>query len=83
GMIHQALGDIPTARTYLERALRIWTATLGPDHPHTRTVAANLGRPPHRKVTSTPVDFHNPLGYSSEVQIYQGVGVSLLAQSPT
>jgi hypothetical protein len=41
GML-RALGDLDGAKTHFERALRIFEATYGLDHPHTRSVAADL-----------------------------------------
>ena len=50
-MLLAEVGDLPApvaqaqvaeARAYLERALRIFEAKLGPDHPDTRTVRNNL-----------------------------------------
>jgi hypothetical protein len=37
-----ATGDVPAARNYLQRAVAILEARLGPNHPNTRTVRANL-----------------------------------------
>ena len=39
----QALGDLPGARTQLERALQISEAALGPDHPNVGIRRSNLG----------------------------------------
>jgi hypothetical protein len=36
------LGDLDGAKTQFERALRIFEAVYGPDHPRTRTSASNL-----------------------------------------
>jgi Tetratricopeptide repeat len=36
------LGDLPGARTQLERALRIGEVALGPDHPHVAVRRRNL-----------------------------------------
>ena len=41
-MLLQQLGDLDEARTAVERALRIFEAAYGPDHPNTRTAADNL-----------------------------------------
>jgi hypothetical protein len=38
----QELGDLAGARASFERALRIFEAAYGPDHPSTQTVAGNL-----------------------------------------
>ncbi|MCB9109541.1 MAG: tetratricopeptide repeat protein, partial [Anaerolineales bacterium] len=38
----EAQGDYEAARPYLERALAICEAVLGPDHPNTQTVRLNL-----------------------------------------
>ncbi|HVR98913.1 MAG TPA: tetratricopeptide repeat protein, partial [Thermoanaerobaculia bacterium] len=35
-------GDLAAARPYYERALAIFEARLGPDHPDTKTVRENL-----------------------------------------
>ncbi|MCW5847141.1 MAG: tetratricopeptide repeat protein, partial [Anaerolineae bacterium] len=40
----RAMGDLPAARPYLERALAIFEVKLGPDHPNTRIVRGNLSR---------------------------------------
>lgn len=42
GMLHAEMGDKETARTYLERALKIFQKFLGDEHPNTRTVKGNL-----------------------------------------
>ncbi|MBP1468116.1 tetratricopeptide repeat protein [Candidatus Chloroploca sp. M-50] len=42
GQVCAALGDQPQARAFLNRALLVYTAVLGPDHPSTlaaRTLA--------------------------------------------
>jgi hypothetical protein len=36
------MDDYDAARPYLERALRIFEAGLGPDHPRTQAVQNNL-----------------------------------------
>lgn len=41
-MVVKDQGDLPAARILLERALRIWDQTLGPEHPSTRTAHDNL-----------------------------------------
>ncbi|MCA9922350.1 MAG: tetratricopeptide repeat protein, partial [Anaerolineales bacterium] len=38
----QAVGDFEGARPFLERAVAIWEAKLGPDHPHTKIGRNNL-----------------------------------------
>jgi hypothetical protein len=43
GGVLQALGDLEGARAQLERALAIWEAVLGPDHPTVATIRGNLG----------------------------------------
>jgi hypothetical protein len=40
------MGNLAGARPYVERALAILTALLGPDHPHTQTVRDNLAALP-------------------------------------
>jgi len=42
GLVLRALGNLAGARECLERALRIFWATLPPDHPHIRIVEGNL-----------------------------------------
>jgi tetratricopeptide (TPR) repeat protein len=42
GVHLQMIGDYPAARPYLERALVISKASLGPHHPHTTTCLNNL-----------------------------------------
>jgi hypothetical protein len=42
GFLLQATDDYEGARPYYERALAIFMARLGPDHPYTYTVGDNL-----------------------------------------
>jgi len=42
GRILQDQGDLTGASPYLQRALRIFQATYGPDNPQTKAVGANL-----------------------------------------
>jgi CHAT domain-containing protein/Tfp pilus assembly protein PilF len=42
GVLLQATGDYPAARSTFERALAIWEAALGPDHPDVATGLNNL-----------------------------------------
>ncbi|NCC36734.1 MAG: tetratricopeptide repeat protein, partial [Chloroflexia bacterium] len=37
GQVCAALGDQPRARAFLNRALLVYTAALGPDHPYPLT----------------------------------------------
>ena len=46
GYLLQAQGDLAGARPVFERALAIFTARLGPDHPNTRIVRGNLAALP-------------------------------------
>jgi Flp pilus assembly protein TadD len=46
GSVLQAQGDLPGARACLERAVAIFEATLGPDHPETQTARNNLAALP-------------------------------------
>jgi hypothetical protein len=42
GFLLESMGNSEAARPYYERALAIFTARLGPDHPNTHTVGDNL-----------------------------------------
>ena len=42
GMVLKDLGDLEGAKAHLERALAIFTRSLGPDHPSTQTCRRNL-----------------------------------------
>jgi Tfp pilus assembly protein PilF len=42
GLVLQAQGDLAGARACYERAVKILTQFLGPDHPNTQIVRENL-----------------------------------------
>jgi hypothetical protein len=56
-----SIADLTGARPYFERALAIFIACLGPDHPHTQTVRDNLAALPAKLFPKTAVSLYNYL----------------------